>query len=59
MCYRQPEPLISVMQAAQMLEITPQAVNHRLKTKTLPGTKVGNTWVIPLASVIASSLESK
>lgn len=51
------EPLISVTQAAELLNISPQAVNHRLRAHTLPGAKVGNTWVIPLASVLAQTID--
>lgn len=46
--------LLSVAQSAEMLEISVQAVHKRLKTGTLSGVKVGNTWVIPLFSVIDS-----
>lgn len=45
-------PLVSVAQAAELLGITPQGVNKRLKNGALPGTKVGNTWVIPLHAVL-------
>ncbi|MEW6880773.1 helix-turn-helix domain-containing protein [Trueperella pyogenes] len=45
-------PLVSVSGAAELLGITAQAVNKRLKSGTLSGTKVGNTWVIPLHSVL-------
>lgn len=44
-------PLVSVTEAAEMLDITPQGVNKKLKTGSLPGVKVGNTWVIPLHAV--------
>lgn len=44
--------LLSIAQAAEMLDISVQAVHKRLKTGSLTGTKVGNTWVIPLFSVI-------
>ncbi|VEI13202.1 helix-turn-helix domain-containing protein [Trueperella bialowiezensis] len=45
-------PLVSVSEAAELLGITAQAVNKRLNSGTLPGRKVGNTWVIPLHSVL-------
>lgn len=57
--YGELEPLVSVAQAADLLHITPQAVNHRLKNKTLPGAKVGHTWVLPLAAVLAQSIDSE
>ena len=44
-------PLVSVSEAAEMLDITPQGVNKKLKSGALPGVKVGNTWVIPLHAV--------
>lgn len=44
--------LLSIAQAAEMLDISVQAIHKRLKVGTLTGVKVGNTWVIPLFSVI-------
>lgn len=53
-----PEPLVSVTQAAKLLNISPQAVTHRLRAHTLPGIKVGNTWAIPLAALLAQNLDT-
>lgn len=47
-------PLVSVTEAAEWLDISRQAVNERLQAGTLPGSKVGNTWVIPLYAVLAN-----
>lgn len=44
-------PLVSASQAAEILGVSTQAINKRLKSGTLPGLKVGSTWVIPLRSV--------
>lgn len=48
-----PEPLLSVVEAAKMLEITPQAVHKRITAGKLPAVKVGGTWILPLAAVLA------
>ncbi|WP_461004555.1 helix-turn-helix domain-containing protein [Trueperella pyogenes] len=47
-------PVISVTEAANILNITTQAVHKRIKAGTLPATRVGNGWIIPLAAVLAS-----
>lgn len=47
-------PVISVTEAANILSITTQAVHKRIKAGTLPATRVGNVWIIPLAAVLAS-----
>ena len=44
-------PLVSVTEAAELLGITPQGVNKKLNSGSLPGAKIGNTWVIPLHAV--------
>ena len=46
-------PLLSATQAAEMLGITPQAIKKRIKAGTLSGTKVGNMWVVPMASALS------
>ena len=45
--------LVSVTQAAQQLGVTRQAVLERLERGTLPGSKVGSTWVIRQAALQA------
>ncbi|WP_311777849.1 helix-turn-helix domain-containing protein [Trueperella abortisuis] len=47
-------PLVSVTQAADILDISPQAVHKRIKAGALPATRVGNTWILPLAAVLAA-----
>jgi excisionase family DNA binding protein len=44
-------PLVSVTEAASVLHITRQAVLQRLENGSLPGRKVGNTWVVPAAAL--------
>lgn len=46
--------LVSISEAADMLSISVQAVHKRIKTGSLPARKVGNSWVIPLYSVLDS-----
>ncbi|MDY5151351.1 helix-turn-helix domain-containing protein [Actinotignum urinale] len=49
--------LVSVPQAANMMEISQQAVHKRIKAGTLPATKVGGTWVLSLGTVLALALK--
>ena len=49
--------LCSVTEAARILKISRQAVNDRLKTGNLPGSKVGSTWIIPLRAVLARAAQ--
>lgn len=44
-------PLLSVTEAAEEIGVSPQAVRLRLEAGTLPGTKVGATWVVPAAAI--------
>jgi excisionase family DNA binding protein len=44
-------PLVSVTEAAELLGVTRQAVLQRLESGSLPGTKVGNAWVVLRAAV--------
>lgn len=43
--------LVSVTQAAEMMGITRSAVIQRIETGSIYAVKVGNTWVIPSASL--------
>lgn len=43
--------LVSVTQAAETLGVSRQAVLQRLESGTLPGQKVGSTWVVPASAV--------
>lgn len=43
--------LLSVAEAASMLCVSPQAVRERLERGTLPGRRVGSTWVLPGSAV--------
>lgn len=43
--------LVSITEAAQLLGVSRQAVHQRLETGSLPGVRVGTTWVIPRAGV--------
>jgi excisionase family DNA binding protein len=45
--------LVSVTEAAERLDVSRQAVLQRLEAGTLPGTKVGKTWVVQAAAVSA------
>lgn len=50
----QPLPeLVSVTEAAAALGTSRQAVLQRLEAGTLPGRKVGKTWVVPTAALPA------
>lgn len=40
-------PLVSVTEAAHLLGITRQAVLQRISHKTIPATRIGDTWAIP------------
>lgn len=44
-------PLLTVTETAERLGITRAGVQKRLDAGTLPGVKVGSTWVIPAAAV--------
>lgn len=44
-------PLVSVPQAAELLGVSRQAVLDRAQRGTLPGTKVGDTWVLLRSSI--------
>lgn len=43
--------LVSVTDAAAALNVTRQAVLQRLESGSLPGRKVGKTWVVPAAAL--------
>lgn len=43
--------LISVTEAAEILNVTRQAVLHRIKSGALQATRVGDAWVIPKAVI--------
>lgn len=43
--------LVSVTDAAGRLGVTRQAVLQRIEAGSLPGTKVGKTWVIPASAL--------
>ncbi|MCM3907615.1 helix-turn-helix domain-containing protein [Trueperella bernardiae] len=47
-------PVVSVAEAANILDISPQAIHKRIKTGSLPATRVGNTWILPLAGVLSA-----
>lgn len=40
-------PLVSVTEAATILGITRQAILQRINHKTIPATRIGDTWAIP------------
>lgn len=46
--------LVSVAEAAALLGVTRQRVQQRIHERTLPGTRVGSTYVLPKAAVEAS-----
>lgn len=50
-----PAELVSVMEAAQLLGITRQAVLQRIASKSLPAEKVGRGYAIPRAAVEAAA----
>lgn len=43
--------MVSVKQAAAILDVTPRAVTDRLARGTLPGEKVGRTWLVDTAGL--------
>lgn len=45
-------PLLSLVQVAERLNVSRQAVLSRIKHGTLPGVRVGNSWAVPAAAVI-------
>lgn len=54
---QEPMPaLVSVTEASARLGVSRQAVQQRLDAGTLPGQKVGNTWVVQ-ASAVESAFE--
>lgn len=46
--------LVSVTEAAEQLGVSRQAVQQRLDAGTLPGQKVGKTWVVQASAVEAA-----
>lgn len=42
-----PTRLYSVTEAAKLLGVSPQAVRARIKTGSLPATRIGESWAVP------------
>lgn len=47
--------LLSVTEAAKLLNITRAGVQHRIDSGLLPAVRVGTAWVIPHAAVVADN----
>lgn len=47
--------LMSVTEAAEVLDVSRQAVLQRLESGSLPGTKVGKTWVVQAHALEAAT----
>lgn len=46
-----PARLYSVTEAAELLGVTPQAIRARIKTGSLPATRIGESWAVPAVLV--------
>ena len=47
--------LLSITDAAELMGVSRQAVHQRLESGSLGGQKVGTTWVVPRAAIVAAA----